>query len=123
MIISPALQADFLKEEYVSRQVRVSIPERQAGPRPYCRICKREVSRWTWDRYADGSWGFFASCHGETTGGLLDATSPVQAMRLEVFCAEEPRMKDQQVWFVGWRGEELQPSQQYQQYAIQAGGF
>jgi len=32
-------------------------------------------------------------------------------------------MKDQQVWFVGWRGEELQPSQQYQQYAIQAGGF
>ena len=96
------------------------LPESTKGPRPWCRVCKHEVTDWGWTRYAD-FWGVWISCHGDLCGGLLPPFTDRFYYRLEAFCYDDPRMTEFPLWWVSYTGQEIQASRKYLDYAIQSG--
>jgi hypothetical protein len=108
--------------EILPQQEQVTLPwAAPVGPPPWCRVCQRGAARWQWDRYADGLLGISASCHGEVCGGLLPPQVSPWDTRLEVFCADVPRLREFPLWFVGGRGEERQPVHAYLDAAVASG--
>jgi len=77
------------------------------GPRPWCRHCRAPAAVWAWRREQD-VWWFRVECHGALQTGWLPQHLPRDAYRLEVFCAEPPHMRLQEIWFVADDGGELQ---------------
>lgn len=85
-------------------------------PPPWCRVCGKPVERNGWDRYAGQFWGFWARCHGELTGGLIEAPCLTGFLRLEVFCRTDPHTNDY-LWWVNDDGSEVQPPRSYMEDA------
>jgi hypothetical protein len=94
------------------------------GYLPWCRVCGNPVESCSWRRDSDGTVAFEAHCHGESTSGALPAYAPVGLFRLEVFCAEEPRMHLMPVWWVDLSGRELQATPDgMRRMAVEGGAF
>jgi hypothetical protein len=121
-VVPNEIKTDVAGELYV-RPYSLELPGWSAGPQPWCRICKRGVQKWVWDHYADGFWGVAAMCHGKWCGGLLPAHLSPWAIRLEVFCYNEPHLEEAPLWFVTFAGDELQPSAAYITHAIAEAGL
>jgi hypothetical protein len=73
--------------------------------------------------YSGGFFGFYARCHGETTGGLIHGSPYLMGFsRLEVFCFDDPHM-DGYVWYVNADGSVLQDAHIVTEAIVERGGI
>lgn len=103
-----------LDEEQELRKLHRKVePWEKERLRPWCRVCQKPVQYAKFDTYENGFHGFFVRCHGESMGGLVSSLQHGGEAKLEVFCDEEPHMKEGFWWWVDIHGHEMQPAQSY----------
>lgn len=111
------------EQRQATRRERVFVERDGVSMRPWCRRCRTRVDDWRYDRYADGFYGFFVRCHGETMGGLIPYLAPFYGCVLEVFCDDEPRSREGRWFFVGCDGAKMQEPLSYVAQTVRKGAF
>jgi len=90
---------------------------------PWCRVCRKPVDRWRYDRYEGGFFGFTVHCHNCIMGGLIPHLAPFYGCVLEVFCFDAPHSKEGYWYWIGCDGVRMQESPRYVKITMVPGIF